>query len=535
MSEQTDDSSIDSLNATELDALMARLQEAIDYDLALSKPDIQLLMKALMTLATMQERLSDKDISLHKLRKLVGMVKSSEKLKGLVDGKSSNTGDKNEDNKKKLPRKKKVKKKKAPPPEKIFHTMEKLTKGATCPDCGQGKLYKYEPAQLLRITGQTPFTAQLHLSERLRCNACGQFFTAQLSDDVLADGEPDQKYGYSARSLMALNKYFAGAPFYRQESLQDILGLSISASTIFDQCEYLANDLQPVFEELKKRAADANHIHIDDTTHRILSQSSTQKKKRGSDKLQTRTGVYASGLIATIDEQDIILFQTNIGYAGEFIDELLENRTLGQPPPLLMSDALASNTPTVMDVNHAVCNAHARRQFVDTLNQFPEQSGWVLEQYQQIWLHEDQCLSQQMSPAERLAFHQQNSLPVMKTIKDWGQQHLAQETVEENSSLGKAIAYFIRHFDRLSLFCKIKGAKIDNNYMETMLKLIVRNRKNAYFYKTPAGAAISDVITSCIATAMQADINVFDYLNAIQLHRVAVKANPDNWLPWNYE
>jgi hypothetical protein len=40
--------------------------------------------------------------------------------------------------------------------------------------------------------------------------------------------------------------------------------------------------------------------------------------------------------------------------------------------------------------------------------------------------------------------------------------------------------------------------------MEQALKLIVRNRKNAYFYKTPAGAAISDVITSLIATAMQA-------------------------------
>jgi len=90
-----------------------------------------------------------------------------------------------------------------------------LKKGDTCPDCPTGKLYKYEPAQLLRIKGQTPFTPELHLSERLRCNACGQFFTASLSADVVADGDSAQKYGYSARSLMALNKYFAGAPFYR--------------------------------------------------------------------------------------------------------------------------------------------------------------------------------------------------------------------------------------------------------------------------------------------------------------------------------
>ncbi|MFK5987007.1 MAG: transposase [Pseudomonadota bacterium] len=176
-----------------------------------------------------------------------------------------------------------------------------------------------------------------------------------------------------------------------------------------------------------------------------------KKKKRGSDKIQTRTGLYASGIIATTEQQDIILFQTNIGHAGEFIDELLENRLTDKPPPILMSDA------------------------------------------------------------QRLAYHQQHSLPVMEKIRSWAEQHFSDETVEKNSTLGKAISYFNRHFERLTLFCTIEGAKIDTNYMEAILKLIVRNRKNAYFYKTPAGAAISDVITSCIATIMQADVNVFDY------------------------
>ena len=52
--------------------------------------------------------------------------------------------------------------------------------------------------------------------------------------------------------------------------------------------------------------------------------------------------------------------------------------------------------------------------------------------------------------------------------------------------------------------------------MEQALELIVRNRKNSYFYKPPAGAAILDVIVLLTATAMQAGINMFDYFNAIQ-------------------
>jgi hypothetical protein len=33
----------------------------------------------------------------------------------------------------------------------------------------------------------------------------------------------------------------------------------------------------------------------------------------------------------------------------------------------------------------------------------------------------------------------------MAEIKLWGETHLANETIEENSGLGKAIRYFIKH------------------------------------------------------------------------------------------
>jgi transposase len=276
---------ISELNAEALDALIIRAQEAIDNNLSLSTDDIKLLLNAVLTLATMQERLSNKEVTVHKLRKLLGMVQSSEKLNHLLaEGSASKESTK-------IKRSRKPKVKKVQEPTKVHHALKDFIKGQSCPACLSGKLYKYEPAQLLRVSGHSPFCSELHLSERLRCNACGQFFTASLPDDVLADGEAGQKYAYSARSLMALQKYFAGAPFYRQESLQDILGLSITASTIFDQCEYLSNDIYPIFKQLLVIAADAHHFYLDDTTHRIIEQEAIQKKKRNSNKLQTRTGL----------------------------------------------------------------------------------------------------------------------------------------------------------------------------------------------------------------------------------------------------
>lgn len=67
------------------------------------------------------------------------------------------------------------------------------------------------------------------------------------------------------------------------------------------------------------------------------------------------------------------------------------------------------------------------------------------------------------------------------------------------------------------------------------LKRVIRGRKNALFFKTSAGAAIADVITSVVATAYQAGINVFEYLIVLQRHAEAVKAQPECWLPWNYQ
>lgn len=70
--------------------------------------------------------------------------------------------------------------------------------------------------------------------------------------------------------------HYTGTPFYRQGSLQSILGVSITAAMIFDQTEYVANAL---------------HYYINDTTHRILDQTSVIKKQRNSDKEWVRTGL----------------------------------------------------------------------------------------------------------------------------------------------------------------------------------------------------------------------------------------------------
>lgn len=509
-----------------LDNLIERVTEAKEHELALSPDDCQLLLDALMTLANLQEQMACSDITIGKLRKLSGIIASSERLKSNLS-KPGQSGKKT-NKKRRKPKTASVK------PAIIHHPLDEWSKGDICPQCTTGKLYKFEPATLLRITGQSPFTPEQHIMERLRCNACGAYFTAKVSDEVLADGKVTQKYGYSARSIIAINKYGMGSPFYRQESLQVQLGVPITASTQFDQVEQLANDITPVFYALTRLAADGVKFYLDDTTKRILQAKPVEKKCRNSNNTRLRSGVYTSGLIAQIEVHEIVLFKTNIGHAGEFIDEILTPRAQALPAPILMSDALSHNQPTVCQVKSALCNSHARRQFYDVYSHFTEEVEDILARYKQIWIADDEALEQGLTEKERLAYHQTHSLPVMESIKQWGEKHLADETVEENSGLGKAITYFLKHYQELIAFCRIEGAPLDNNRIESQLKLIVRDRKNAMFHQTEVGAGIADIITSMIATCSLSEVNVFEYLQWLQRESETVKVEPEKYLPWCY-
>src|SRR5690606_4524002 len=72
-------SDVNEIDIEVLDQLVARVEYAIEHDLSLSIEDMKLLLQAIHTLCHLQHHLEDKDITLTKLRKLLGMVQSSER------------------------------------------------------------------------------------------------------------------------------------------------------------------------------------------------------------------------------------------------------------------------------------------------------------------------------------------------------------------------------------------------------------------------------------------------------------------------
>ena len=89
---------------------------------------------------------------------------------------------------------------------------------------------------------------------------------------------------------MAIYKILTGAPYFRQQSLQQVLGMAVAASTIYDQFKAISDLLKPLVMYLLKLAADATDYALDDTTNRIIEQKGKKISDRRAKKPKHRTG-----------------------------------------------------------------------------------------------------------------------------------------------------------------------------------------------------------------------------------------------------
>jgi hypothetical protein len=251
-----------------------------------------------------------------------------------------------------------------------------------------------------------------------------------------------------------------------------------------------------------------------------------------------RTGVFTSGIVSTQQGRRIALYFTGRQHAGENLRDVLEHRASQLATPVQMCDALSRNTPKLEDGTQillANCLAHGRRQFVEVAANFPEACRYVLETLGCVYKYDAEARATNLSPLERLRFHQQYSQPVMEKLQQWMEAQFAQHLVEPNSGLGKAITYFLRHWKGLTAFLREAGAPLDNNLCERALKRAVLHRKNALFYRTLHGSEVGDLFMSLIHTCELAGANAFDYLSQLQRHAAELAANPLAWMPWNYQ
>lgn len=214
------------VSTEELEALLERVRGALNAE------DYRKLAAAVRTLSYVTELLENRDTTLQSLRRLL-CQSSTEKTEQVLKeaGTESNFA----------PRRDSGEHDRATSTaghgrnratayrggSKVEVTHRSLSHGDCCPECQRGKVYvQREPGLLVRMVGQAPVDATVYELQKLRCNLCGEMFTADAPEGV---GE--EKYDETSASMIALLKYGTGLPFHRLEMLERNLSIPLAAST----------------------------------------------------------------------------------------------------------------------------------------------------------------------------------------------------------------------------------------------------------------------------------------------------------------
>src|SRR5208337_3235019 len=254
------------VTVAELEALLEGVREP------LGEAGYQKLKAALRTLAYVTELLENREATLATLRRLLCRA-STEKTAQVLKQAGVEGGEK-----KPMPAGQRTPETPAPGhgrreaaayrgAQKVKVPHGSLHQGDRCPECLRGKVYPLrDPGLLVRIQGQAPIAATVYELEKLRCNLCGEVFTAEAPEEV-----GTEKYDATAASMIALLRYGSGFPWNRLEGLEGSLGIPLPAAT---QCEIVAQTattIRPALQELIDQAAQGEVLYNDDTSMRVLA------------------------------------------------------------------------------------------------------------------------------------------------------------------------------------------------------------------------------------------------------------------------
>ena len=274
-------------------------------------------------------------------------------------------------------------------------------------------------------------------------SGCGATCAVKSPRRPAPEGVGKEKYDAKSSAMIALLRYGSGLPFNRLESLQQSVGIPLPDATQWDIVEKTSRKLVPVYEQLVLEAAQGDVLHNDDTRMPILEVMKQIKEQTSRGSPPERTGMFTSGIVSTKDGQQIALFFTGRKHAGENLSALLAQRAGEIRSPIQMCDGLDRNfpkgLPKELEVIFSNCLAHARRQFVQVAQNFPDECGHVLVQLGQVYKNEAESQKLHLGPEERLELHQRQSAPIMAELEKWLGALLVDKKVEPNSVGGKWI------------------------------------------------------------------------------------------------
>lgn len=425
----------------------------------------------------------------------------------------------------------------------VLHRLAAGVIGSLCAACGVGRMTKYREKIIIRVIGQPLFLAELHHAEQARCRLCGCVLAAILPAGLEEGIGKAVTYHWSACATLIVMHYFAAMPFKRLEMLHESWGIPFADANQWEMVNGTLVLLAPLLKVLEKYAVE-NLISftIDDTGSQIvelrrqIEAECKAVKAVGLSEKDVRTGINATCVVVETKEGRIILFYTGRHHAGEIVSVLMKRRPAGTEKVVKVTDGASKNFSHGQEdkLIEGVCNAHAFLKFHAVKEDFPADYAVIAEAYDKVFENDAYAAAQGMSPAERLAYHQQKSQPWMKKIKRLCEQKIRDRLVEPRSPLWEPVTFIINQWPKLTEFLRSPNVPIHTNIVEQNLIIPVRYLAASFNFKNQTGADAGDEAMTLIVTARACGAEPVAYLAHCLENHKDLQANPQKYLPWVY-
>jgi hypothetical protein len=162
-------------------------------------------------------------------------------------------------------------------------------------------------------------------------------------------------------------------------------------------------------------------------------------------------------------------------------------------------------------ITRGACMAHARRKVFECRSSHPQQASVLLAMFRQLYDIEDRA--KELSPENRLALRQSESVPVLTSMRASLDSDAVQlPHVLPKSDFAQAVNYLNNHWEQLNLFTTDGRIPIDNNDVEQLMKQVAVGRRNWLFLGSPDAGDRAATLLTLISTAVRHDLDVWAYL-----------------------
>jgi transposase len=343
-----------------------------------------------------------------------------------------------------------------------------------------------------------------------------EVIVASLPDFPIEKGIPAP--GLLAQILV--DKHVDHLPIYRQIKRYQRDGVKLSASTISGWLDATADLLQPLSRELIKVVLSGDYVQADETPLPVLN---------GETKGAAHTG-YLWAYHSPPDQLIFYDFQPGRGKDGP-IHLLKEYSGYLQTDGYGVYEHASIGGRKEITLLH--CMAHARRYFEKALDNDKPRAEHFLTELQLLYATERKAKEENMAVDQIVRLRQQEALPVLQRLKTWLLENYSE--VLPKSPIGKAIAYSLPRWDRLSLYATDGRLQIDNNPVENAIRPVALGRKNFLFADSNEGGKRLALFYSLLASCKKQHVNPWEYLKDILERMPRAKTGelrdmlPDRW------